>query len=65
MTKYKCDKRPIFIDLEGYCDWFEKKRKTLTKKCCRNCRYIHDGQFQKTEDEKTIKKTKKKKQDEG
>ena len=41
---YRCSKRNFGVIVTNYCDWFEKKRSTLSKRCCKNCRYFTDEQ---------------------
>lgn len=48
---YSCPKRKVEISLNGYCDWFDKKKNTLTKKCCSNCRYLKDDKKTKKKNE--------------
>ena len=37
---YMCNKRKFGVEFINYCDWFEKRRSNLTKRCCKNCRYV-------------------------
>jgi len=56
---YYCKKRDIEISQMNYCDYFEKKRSTLVKRCCRNCKYLTDEKKkQKTIGRKTKKESK-------
>lgn len=63
ISKRTCSKRPVAVDLDGYCDWFEKKSKTVIKKECSNCRYLKNDEETKKETGSTVKKTKKKPED--
>ncbi len=35
-----CEKRVIVVEENRMCDWFEPKRKTRYRVCCRNCKYF-------------------------
>ena len=54
---FPCSKRKIKISPEGYCDWFDKKKNSLTKKCCSNCKHIKNND--KKTKTKIVKKTEK------
>ena len=41
---YKCEHRGFGVTSASYCDWFEVKRKSLTKRCCRNCKHLTEEQ---------------------
>ncbi len=51
---YRCSKRGIGVTFVNYCDWFEKKRATLTKRCCKNCRYFTDEQVKQDNTTKNV-----------
>jgi len=57
---YSCQKRGFKVDASNFCDWFEKKRSTLTKRCCNNCRYFkyEDSSSKRTNKGKSSKKKK-------
>jgi len=56
---FLCNKRKVEVETSSYCDWFEKKRSNLTKRCCKNCKYFP---VMKKKNEKTSKTKKKKDQ---
>ena len=71
-TLYLCSKRDFGVVSTNYCDWYEKKRKSLTKRCCKNCSYFTNEQVKQNnkkkdsgsseESEIEAKKTKKSKE---
>ena len=42
-----CIKRTMPVASNNYCDWFEKKKESLTKRCCRNCKFFSDEKTEK------------------
>ena len=53
---YRCSKRNLGVVFVNYCDWFEKKRSSLSKRCCKNCRYLTDEELPKKETTRGSKK---------
>jgi len=56
---FRCSKRGLGVSFSNYCDWFEKKRATLSKHHCKNCRYLTDEQVKPETTKKDIKSTSK------
>jgi len=54
---YRCRKRDNIggVAINNYCDWFQIKRKSLTKKCCRNCKFFTNEQIHKDKQKSTPK----------
>ncbi len=48
---FRCSKRGFGVFSSNYCDWFEKKKSTLIKRSCKNCRF-----FTNEEDKQESKK---------
>jgi len=67
---YICKKRNMKIEANNLCDWFEKRRTTLKRHNCRNCRFFENEEKNKSKNskkdissEKKEKKTKKRKKE--
>lgn len=35
-----CNKRDLVMDENNLCDWFESRRTTKYRVCCRNCKFF-------------------------
>ena len=42
-----CKKRELGVIGINYCDWFEKRKSNLVKRCCKNCRFFSDEKYKR------------------